>query len=458
MSDLWTHQQAALDFIRDKQAALLDCGMGTGKSRMVVEATKLWDTRYTLVLCPLSVAPAWRKQFGLFGAGDEDVLVLDKRSTALKADALKAHVERCRAMQRHAVVVINYDAVWRPALEKLLLHKLTPDLVVFDEVHRIKSPSGKASRFCARLAVRAKRRLGLTGTPMPHSPLDVYAEFRALDTSVFGTSFVRFRAQYGIMGGFQGKQVVRFQNLEDLRRRMARITFQASRDVLDLPDAMHHEVECELSSKARRAYDSMDATLQADVGDGEVTAANALVRLLRLQQITSGFVRMADDVDGELVQVDDSKQRALEDLLTDLPDDEPVVVFGRFSSDLQAAHAAAEKVKRKSLELSGKRRELEAWQDGQAPILAVQIQSGGTGIDLTRAAYCVYMSTGFSLGDFEQSLARTHRPGQDRTVHYYHMIAKGTYDENISRALKARKSLVESVLNDIASALETPTR
>jgi SNF2 family DNA or RNA helicase len=454
MTELWKHQVDALDFIRDLDAALLDCGMGTGKSRMVVEATKMWDTKWTLIVCPLSVAPAWLKQFALFGSGDEDVLVLNKYSTARKAEQLSNHVERCKLSGRHAVVVINYDAIWRPALERLLLYKLTPDLVVFDEIHRIKSPSGKSSRFCARLAARSKRRLGLTGTPMPHSPLDVYAEFRSLDPSVFGTSFVRFRAQYGIMGGFGGKQVVRFQNLDDLRRRMATLTYQASRDLLDLPPALHHDMSCELSTKARRAYEEMDSELRCDVGDGEITAANAMVRLLRLQQITSGFVRIGDD--DEMTQVDDSKQRALEDLLLDLPVDEPVVVFGRFKSDLQAAHTAAAKIKRKSLELSGSRRELERWQDGEAPILAVQIQSGGTGIDLTRAAYCVYMSTGYSLGDYEQSLARTHRPGQERTVHYYHMIAKDTYDENVARGLKARKNLVESVLHDIAGALETP--
>jgi SNF2 family DNA or RNA helicase len=113
-------------------------------------------------------------------------------------------------------------------------------------------------------------------------------------------------------------------------------------------------------------------------------------------------------------------------------------------------HEAAKLTARDSLELSGSVRQLEQWQAGEAPVLAVQIQSGGTGVDLTRAAYCVYLSTGFSLGDYEQSLARVHRPGQDRTVFYYHIVAKDTVDEKVYAALRARKKVVEAILDEVS--------
>ena len=73
----------------------------------------------------------------------------------------------------------------------------------------------------------------------------------------------------------------------------------------------------------------------------------------------------------------------------------------------------------------------------------------GTDPGGTRAAYCVYISVGFALGDYEQSLARVHRPGQDRTVFYYHLVARGTVDESTYQALRTRKNLVEAVLDGI---------
>lgn len=81
-------------------------------------------------------------------------------------------------------------------------------------------------------------------------------------------------------------------------------------------------------------------------------------------------------------------------------------------------------------------------------ILAVQIQAGGVGIDLTRASYSIYYSVGFSLGDYEQSLARVHRPGQTRNVVYIHLVAEQTIDEKVYRALSEKKNVVEAVIEE----------
>ena len=307
---------------------------------------------------------------------------------------------------------------------------------------------GITSKWVSKLAPLCKKRLALTGTPMPHSPLDIFAQARSLDPTIFGRSYFRFRLYYAKMGGFGGKQVVGFQNMDHLRERLSEITFQADRSVLDLPDAIHERRIVELSPSARKVYEDLDRDFCAQVLEGAIECSNALVKLLRLAQVTSGLVPVDSDPP-ELVQVDTEKQKAVADLLEDLPADEPVVIFGRFRSDLDAGHAAAKSLKRDSLELSGRRKELEDWQAGKAPILCVQIQAGGVGVDLTRAAYNFYLSVGFSLGDYEQSLARSHRPGQERTVFYYHILAKDTVDERVYKALQERKNVVESVLADI---------
>jgi SNF2 family DNA or RNA helicase len=93
--------------------------------------------------------------------------------------------------------------------------------------------------------------------------------------------------------------------------------------------------------------------------------------------------------------------------------------------------------------------DLKRWQAGEAPVLAVQIDSGGVGIDLTRARYSIYYSLGFSLGSYEQSLARIHRPGQTRPVEYIHLLAEGTVDEKVMAALSQRANVVNAVLEQI---------
>ena len=452
---MWNHQQEAVDFARDRAATLWHMGMGTGKSRCAVQVVEELKAKKVLILCPLSVVPAWEKQFRLYGQRGYEVCLLRKGGVKGKAKALKEAQSRAKHCAWPLVVVVNYESARCAPLSDMLM-KEGWDVLIMDEIHRIKSPSGKTSRWVSRLAKTVKKKLGLSGTIMPHSTMDVYAQFRSLDPMIFGWSFIKFRKRYAKMGGWGGKQIVGDQNTDELRAKMAAITYQAERDVLDLPEAVHQTIDVELSKDARRIYTQLSETLRADVQSGEVVAHNALVRLLRLQQLTSGVAT----IDGDppvVVEVDESKRSALCDIIENLPSDEPIAVFGKFVADLDTVHKAAAKLKRKSLELSGRRKELEAWQAGEAPILAVQIQAGGVGIDLTKAggkpcSYCVFLSTGFNLGDFEQALARVHRPGAERTVFYYHLIAQDTVDVQVFHALRARKDAVEAVLANLAEA------
>lgn len=455
MIRLWDHQREAIEFALARRATLWHMGMGTGKSRCAIELAKRLGISRVLILCPLSVVNGWVDQLRQYGP-DFEPLPLLKGTVRRKADYAKERLALAHAVGKKTVVIVNYESARNEPLASVLMSQQF-DLLVLDESHRIKSPQGTTSRWVSRLAKTCGRKVALTGTPMPHSPLDVYAQFRALDPALFGLSFVRFRARYAKMGGYGMKQVVGYQNMGELQNRLSAYTYQADRSVLDLPDAVHQRIPVELGAKARKLYSALDNDFVAAVREGEITASNALVKLLRLQQLTSGWVTVEQDEQTDLVEVDTAKRDALADLLQDLPPNEPVVVFGRFSADLRAAHDAAARCKRQSLELSGSRRELEEWQAGKATVLAVQIQSGGTGIDLTRARYCVYLSAGYSLGDYEQSLARVHRPGQSRSVHYYHLVAQGTVDEKVYEALRNRKQVVESVLSGITTNQEEHT-
>jgi SNF2 family DNA or RNA helicase len=229
---------------------------------------------------------------------------------------------------------------------------------------------------------------------------------------------------------------------------MRQITCRISKDVLDLPPETHVTYHCELSPDARRIYRDLEEDFVAQVREGVVTAANAMVKLLRLQQVTGGVVPTDD---GAVHRVDCAKRQLLADTFEDIGADEPAVVFCRFHADLDAVHEAAKSAGLESLELSGRRDELKAWQDGQAPVLAVQISAGGVGVDLTRARFSIYYSLSFSLGEYDQALSRVHRPGQTRPVEHIHLVAKNTVDAKILRALEKRAEVVQSILAEIKS-------
>jgi SNF2 family DNA or RNA helicase len=459
---LWRHQVAAYEHLYPLAGGMLALDMGTGKTATAIALLTAWQARRVLILAPLSVVEVWPRQFETHAA--------DRWEVCVPRGTIKERAEHLRdgthQVDRFAVV-LNYDCVGsrdgsqagRKLMETTLLNSRW-DVLVCDEAHRLRSPSGVQSRFVSRLADRVPRRLALTGTPMAQTPLDIYGQMRALDKRVLGTSFVEFRSRYAVMGGFQNHQVVRFVNLEELEERLAPYLYRVkASEVLDLPPTLDAEVICTLNAKASTAYRDLEAEMVAEIEEGTITVGNALVKLLRLQQLTGGNLQL--DEEGPLVNLDTGKREALIELLGDMDPGERVVCFAQFRADLAAIHEAARAAGRTSIELSGSRHEIAGvWEPKGETVLACQLQSGGLGVDLTAARYAVYFSLPFSLSNWSQSRARLHRPGQSRPVEYITLEGhlddgKPTVDRRVRESLKRNGNVVEDVMQGLRRAQAT---
>jgi len=334
----------------------------------------------------------------------------------------------------------------------------------------MKSPSGKRAKFMMALAKQpGLRRLGLSGTPVGQSPLDVWSPYQFLvpGGGLLPPTFSQFRMRYtrpALYSEYRDRDVIitsgrggelqrwKLRDLDELHERLYRVASRLrTEDVIDQTPATWEELHCTLEPDARRLYSELDREFIAEVqsaagsaSDGHVfTAANAMTKVLHLQQLTGGALR---DEDGTLVEVSTAKRDRLAEWL-DGVGEEPVVVFARFHHDLDAIHAACARAGLTSSELSGRRAELAAWKAGETQVIAVQEQVGGAGIDLTRARLCVYFSLSYSLLDFAQSKARVRGPAQSRTVAMYALVARGTVDEDIYAALAAGQEVVDVVVD-----------
>jgi SNF2-related domain len=457
----WRHQCRAYWFLDAARAglgaALLDCGMRTGKTKMVLDHLRGLpvESRRAVVFAPNTVVPVWPEQRDRHvddGAKMPVIAVVD--------GSVAARVERIvdlLASGDPVVAVVGWSVLERLTTEqkRALRSALADATVVADEVHYAKAPGSARSESLAYISRLAAFRVGASGTPLSHSPLDAYAIFRFLDPGVWGTSYARFRETYAVTGGYAGHQVVGYRNLDDLSSRMAPYTFRVTRDVLELPDAQHVDVPIVLPPAARRVYNDLRDEGVAELVSGRLTIANSLAMLTRLAQVASGYLPAADG-SGEVEELHREKRAALHDLLESCDPSEPWVVFARFHHDLDSIIAAASDARRPVHELSGRRKELDAWRAdcraGRGPVLAAQIQSGGIGISLVEAAFCAYYSVGYSLSEWQQSLARVHGPEQTRPVAYYHLVARGTVDVLIRRAIEKRADVVRYVAESLVAA------
>jgi SNF2 family DNA or RNA helicase len=471
VTEPWAHQRRAFWFLHHKLGldtaqpsggALLAMDMGTGKTKVTIDFLNNYPTGggHHLVFCPLSVVPTWPAEIKTHGAGKYRVVALDKGPVAKRTEWAKEALEGAAASGQVAVIVINHESAWRNPFRDFVLERQWGCIVV-DESHRAKAPGGKFAKFCGVAARRAETRLALTGTPMPRDHMDLYAQGRFIDSNVFGSSFTTYKSRYGIWQDIKTNKVDRrgnritarkligIRHKEELMRKLDEMSYRVQADdVLDLPPAVVIRRTCSLTPAERKAYESIREHLIAEVDGGFVTASNVLSKILRLQQVAQGVVQ---DEEGQVHTIGESKRKLLEECLLDLDSDTPAVVFCRFHTDLDAVHITCENIGRGCLELSGRLNQLEEFKEGGGPILAVQIQSGGVGVDLSRAAYSFYYTPTYDGGAYEQSLRRTRRPTkhQHGSYFYYHLVAENTIDLDVYRALVNKKKVADSVLEGI---------
>lgn len=468
----WDHQVRAFWFAVDLfggihgdacGGALLGLDMGCGKTRVAIDLVQSYPWKRVLIFCPSKVVPVWPYQWKRWGVRPTRIVPLAAPDSAMErvVKMRRALSDQERSGGQPVVFVTNYEIVDNKGFQAAL-EAVEWDAVILDEGHRIKDPTGKRSKWFGSFADRVPCRLELTGTKEPNSPLDIFAQARFLDASIYGRQWTQFRATYAHLGPVPGTQqmvrVLGIKNKEGLGINNAKFCIEvAAEDVQQLPEEHHVDIPIQLGKKTRKVYEELAKDFVVQLVDEELTVANILVQIGKLQEITGGYVR--DPRSGTLHEVGTEKRDALSDVLADLPPHDPVVVFYRFTPDADQIAAVCDKLGRPHLECSGRRNELDAWQRASGgEVLICQISAGKEGVDLTRSRWAIYYSLGYQPGEFLQSKKRQHRPGQksDR-VTYFHLCAEDTIDRKIYSAITKKQSIIDSIRSIANEASEGVT-
>lgn len=446
----YEHQVRAFEFGRRLDHSALLMEQGTGKTLVAIALLGHWwkteGLQRALIVAPKSVMPEWGRQFEEL-ADFPHRLVLLTGSLEERKDMLKNWSEG-HGIQ---VAVINYEATWRMIEE---LKDWGPQIIVADESQKIKNIRAQQTKAVIALGKTAKHRLILTGTPVTQSPLDFFAQYRFLDPRIFGTNFTKFRSRYAIMGGYGGYQVIGYQNLEELATKAHSIAFRVTKEeCLDLPETVNQFVYADLETETEKLYQTLKKEAIIKFSETEqVTAPIVLTELLRLQQITGGFIPTGEN---SYKQVSQAKLKVAKELLEEVKEaNKKVVIFARFVPEVEALAKIAQDLGMKAFTLTGKtsiearQQALKDFQSGDLQVFIAQIATGGVGITLTAADTAIFYSTDFSLANYEQAKARLHRIGQKNSVVYIHIMAKGTIDEEVMRRLAAKQDLANLVVDE----------
>jgi len=395
-----------------------------------------------------------------------------------------------------AVLVMSYDGIKTETGKALAKKFLTQRRVfyVLDESNRIKTPSAIVTRTVLASGKYADFRRVLCGTPITNTPFDVYTQVKFLDPTFWDRtpyglgSFAAFKAFFGVWeDGYNGKtkqeyKVLKsYRNLDLLKTLLEPlVTRLLKEDVLTLPPKVYSYRGFDMTPKQQRLYDELEADFMTMLGDELIMAPLAITRMLRLQQITCGYLptaaaapagpQPADDYslftgleapapvpaqpvpDGQkFMPIDDHNPRL--DLLREICEDLPhkAIIWARFRADIdQIVTALGDRCTRWDGSIPLDRREVNKrrfLEDPACQFMAATPESMGEGHTLVVAKTEVYYSNSFKLKERLQSEDRAHRIGTDTPVHIIDIVANSSLDLRIVAALRNKFDIASSLID-----------
>lgn len=347
-------------------------------------------------------------------------------------------------------MVVNYESAWR--LEKELM-AYNADLIIADEAHKLKDNRSAQSKGMHHLGDQAKYKLLLTGTLVTNRELDVFSQYRFLNSKIFGTSFYSFRNRYFDMCGYGNHTpVFRKSMTDDFLQKLHSVAYRVTKEeCLDLPAITEEVRTVELTASAAKIYSAVEAESYAKLAESEVTTTNVLTRIMRLSQITGGHLT-GDDGIVNVVSYD--KLNALSDILdAAMAEEKKVVIMARFIVELYAIQELLLERKIDYAVVHGgimdREKQIQRFQhDDNCRVFVGQIAAAGLGITLTAASTMVFFSMDYNMSNFEQAKARIHRAGQKENCHYIYLVCKGTIDGKVLYALQKKVDLAKMLVDD----------
>jgi SNF2 family DNA or RNA helicase len=418
------YQETAADFLYQHDRAMILAPVGAGKTAITL--TAMWEmlrdrhVKRFLVLAPKRVCtdvwpveqPKWASMMSV-------------------AVAVGTPAQRKAALYSGAqVIVTNYDNIQWLA-EQDLGHI---DAIVFDELTKLKNPSGARFKALNKVIGDMKIRWGLTGSFTSNGLEDVFGQCKIIDQSLLGRAKGAFMQQYFILVNKDfGDWEPRTGSLEKVMTKIKPATFvlEPGEYKDKLPPCHTVEVACKMDMKD---YNTMkkDFVLESL----NVAAVHAAVVTQKLQQMSSGFLY----TDNGPVWLATHKFDRLEELLEENQHANTIIVY-------QYQEELAELKRRFSVTTLDDDDAIARWNAGAVRILAVHPKSAGHGLNLQHGGqHMVFLSLPWSLELFEQTVGRLHRSGQRRDVWVYIMLTEKTIDEKIWGALHDKRSVSEIAL------------
>jgi SNF2 family DNA or RNA helicase len=464
----YNHQLIALEKSWAQKTYALFMEMGTGKSKVLVDnIAMLYDRgaiRAALIVAPKGVYKNWNDiemPVHLPDHVEHTKVMWEANITKKKQLELDTLFDGGTDLK---ILIMNVEAFstnkgldFAHSFLNIFMGKA---LIGIDESTTIKNPTAKRTKNILKIGNLASYRRILTGSPVTKSPLDLFSQCLFLDPYHLGyDSYYAYRSRYALMldrnfGGRKVQIVDSYRRLGELAEKLDSFSYRVLKeDCLDLPPKVFTKRVVELTDEQDKIYAQMKQMALALLNDKVMSTVNVMTQLMRLHQVTCGTFK-ADD--GTITPLKNNRLTALLDCLEEV--EGKVIIWATYREDikkivetLKKAYGEASTVEyHGGVDTAYRQDHIAQFQDKTSPTryFVGNPQTGGYGITLTAANTVIYYSNSYDLEKRLQSEDRAHRIGQTGSVTYVDLIAEGTIDENIVKALRSKINIANEIMGE----------
>jgi len=465
----YEHQLKALEKSWASETYALFMEMGTGKSKVLVDnIAMLYDRgaiKGALVIAPKGVYKNWDAiefPVHLPDHVEHTKVLWESNITKRKQAELDTLMDGGSDLK---ILIMNVEAFSTSKgldfARSFLNIFVGRALIGIDESTTIKNPTAKRTKNILTIGDLAKYRRILTGSPVTKSPLDLFSQCKFLDPYHLGyESYYAYRSRYAHMlernfGGRRVQIVGSYRRLPELAKKLENFSYRVLKeDCLDLPEKVFTKRIVELTKEQEKAYRQMKDMALAILDNGKMmSTVNVMTQLMRLHQVTCGHFK-ADD--GTITHLKNNRVDSLMELLEET--EGKVIIWANYVEDiknivgaLKKAYGEASTVEyHGSVDSTHRQDQIALFQQKNGPTryFVGNPQTGGYGITLTAANTVIYYSNNYDLEKRLQSEDRAHRIGQTGSVTYVDLIAEGTIDERIVKALRRKINIANEIMGE----------
>tara|TARA_R110000796_G_scaffold17656_2_gene54185 strand:+ start:737 stop:2212 length:1476 start_codon:yes stop_codon:yes gene_type:complete len=451
------YQVAGREHLLSNREAALFTGMGLGKSATVLSALDArfidGDCKGALIVAPLRVATCtW----------PDEVKKWKQFSWMVTADLRSEEGKQQWDEKRAHLYIINYEMLPKFCREQIhgrRAGQMGADTIIFDELSIAKNPASKRIKAISGYQNKFRTKWGLTGTPIPNSHFDLFAQIRLLDG---GKSWLKlqpdrnrkrpvsateFKAQHFCIsnpdaveyGKARPKFEVRPESKELISNAISDIVLtQRTEDFTDIPETFFEDVPVAMPAAAKKIYTTLERDLMVLLDtetNRELLAVNAGVLVMKLLQVTGGAVYTQEGEDlstREATQIHTAKVQALK-RLHKAQGGQPMLVIYQFKHEQERLVKAgctpwAEKL-------------LPKWNKGEIPLMCAHPKAIGHGLNLQDGGSRIcWFSLNYSREMYDQTNCRLARKGQGDFTQVFHLMMHGFADDAVKEALRHKGS------------------